>query len=143
MSPRFQQTFGSRLPNPGPYAKRIKAYGKNGLPYEARVMRRRLPTATGSFPVAFVVHASNSASVVVHVINGEQPAAMQHGNSSANSILINNRSFSRRGRHLRRGVLDLGWLGHVGGSKNLILSLTSSWFCWLLKSIGPLGGYGR
>ncbi|EDW80928.2 uncharacterized protein Dwil_GK11789 [Drosophila willistoni] len=33
--------------------------------------------------------SSDSASVVVHVINGEHPAAMQHGNSSASSLRWN------------------------------------------------------
>ncbi|XP_049278709.1 protein sidekick-1-like isoform X1 [Anopheles funestus] len=104
------------------------------------VIARAMPSDSGNYTCS--PSSSDSASVVVHVINGEQPAAMQHGNSSANSVLINNRSFSHRGH----GPLNR-WLAYVGGSKNLILSLASSALCWLVKSIsspfGGGGGHGR
>ncbi|XP_035904108.1 protein sidekick-1-like [Anopheles stephensi] len=103
------------------------------------VIARAMPSDSGNYTCS--PSSSDSASVVVHVINGEQPAAMQHGNSSANSVLINNRSFSHRGHG--HGPLDR-WLASVGGSKNLILSLASSALCWLVKSIrSPFSGHGR
>ncbi|XP_050101693.1 protein sidekick-1-like [Anopheles aquasalis] len=110
------------------------------------VIARAMPSDSGNYTCS--PSSSDSASVVVHVINGEQPAAMQHGNSSANSILINNRSFSRHRRHHHHrftgglgGILGDLWAHYLaGGSKNLILSLTSSWVCWLLQSIGPFAG---
>lgn len=41
--------------------------------------------ATNTFPT-FSSTRTDAASVVVHVINGEHPAAMQHGNNSANRL---------------------------------------------------------
>ncbi|XP_052868648.1 protein sidekick-1-like [Anopheles cruzii] len=104
------------------------------------VIARAMPADSGNYTCS--PSSSDSASVVVHVINGEQPAAMQHGNSSANSVLINNRSFGRfRGCCTWAGL----WAAFsVGGSKNVILSLTSSWLsCWLLKSAIGLPPPGR
>ncbi|XP_055611824.1 protein amalgam-like [Uranotaenia lowii] len=91
------------------------------------VIARATPADSGNYTCS--PSSSDSASVIVHVINGEQPAAMQHGNSSANSILINKHSFS------------LTYLAAAPGGKNLILSLTSSWFCLILKSICLYGVY--
>ncbi|XP_063709860.1 protein sidekick-1-like [Culicoides brevitarsis] len=52
------------------------------------VISRAMPTDSGNYTCS--PSASDSASVLVHVINGEHPAAMQHGNSSATSFLLNN-----------------------------------------------------
>ncbi|XP_058061060.1 hemicentin-2-like [Anopheles bellator] len=110
------------------------------------VIARAMPADSGNYTCS--PSSSDSASVVVHVINGEQPAAMQHGNSSANSVLINNRSFGRfRGCCTWAGLpAELAglWAAYVSGSKNVILSLTSSWVsCWLLKSAIGLPTPGR
>ncbi|XP_052565800.1 protein sidekick-1-like [Culex pipiens pallens] len=101
------------------------------------VIARAMPSDSGNYTCS--PSSSDSASVVVHVINGEQPAAMQHGNSSANSILINKHriSFSFSLGPLTGDRLPLSLLA----SKNFILSLTSSWFCLMLKSICLFGAY--
>ncbi|CAG9804985.1 unnamed protein product [Chironomus riparius] len=51
---------------------------------------------------------SDPASVMVHVINGEHPAAMQHGNSSSNSIhsLYCNRNSNFLTFHLSKWLLS-------------------------------------
>ncbi|KAG5679869.1 hypothetical protein PVAND_009406 [Polypedilum vanderplanki] len=50
---------------------------------------------------------SDPASVMVHVINGEHPAAMQHGNSSSNSIhLYRNRNDNFFTFHLSKWLLS-------------------------------------
>jgi hypothetical protein len=47
------------------------------------------------------------ASVMVHVINGEHPAAMQHGNSSSNSIhSYRNRNSNFLTFHLSKWLLS-------------------------------------
>nr|XP_029718407.1 uncharacterized protein LOC115261200 [Aedes albopictus] len=85
------------------------------------VIARAVASDSGNYTCS--PSSSDSASVVVHVINGEQPAAMQHGNSSANGILINKHSFS------------LAYLATVPGGTNLIISLTSSSIGLVLKSV--------
>ncbi|XP_073829624.1 kin of IRRE-like protein 1 isoform X2 [Musca autumnalis] len=53
--------------------------------------------------------SSDSASVVVHVINGEHPAAMQHGNNSATTLIP---SYRRR-RHMLSSSLSFTSSGEM------------------------------
>ncbi|XP_054746482.1 uncharacterized protein LOC129251134 [Anastrepha obliqua] len=48
------------------------------------LIAKATPSDSGNYTCS--PSSSDSASVVVHVINGEHPAAMQHGNSSANRL---------------------------------------------------------
>lgn len=48
------------------------------------LIARAQPADSGNYTCA--PSSSDSASVIVHVLNGEHPAAMQHGNSSSTSI---------------------------------------------------------
>ncbi|XP_017777363.1 PREDICTED: uncharacterized protein LOC108563253, partial [Nicrophorus vespilloides] len=45
------------------------------------LISRALSTDTGNYTCS--PSSSDAASVMVHVLNGEQPAAMQHGNNSS------------------------------------------------------------
>lgn len=48
------------------------------------LISRALPTDSGNYTCS--PSSSDAASVLVHVLNGEQPAAMQHGNNGSNAI---------------------------------------------------------
>lgn len=48
------------------------------------LISRALPTDSGNYTCS--PSSSDAASVLVHVLNGEQPAAMQHGNNSSTGI---------------------------------------------------------
>lgn len=48
------------------------------------LISRALPTDSGNYTCS--PSSSDAASVLVHVLNGEQPAAMQHGNNSNRAI---------------------------------------------------------
>lgn len=48
------------------------------------LISRALPTDSGNYTCS--PSSSDAASVLVHVLNGEQPAAMQHGNNSSAAI---------------------------------------------------------
>ncbi|XP_065165689.1 hemicentin-1-like isoform X2 [Atheta coriaria] len=47
------------------------------------LISRALPTDSGNYTCS--PSSSDAASVLVHVLNGEQPAAMQHGNNSSSA----------------------------------------------------------
>ncbi|XP_075146433.1 kin of IRRE-like protein 1 isoform X2 [Haematobia irritans] len=57
------------------------------------LISKATPTDSGNYTCS--PSSSDSASVVVHVINGEHPAAMQHGNNSASTIVPSYRRLSR------------------------------------------------
>jgi hypothetical protein len=61
---------------------------------------------------------TDSASVVVHIINGEHPAAMQHGNSGVISISCHN----------RYTLINSFKLHHLGLSSTITLKLPFAWF---------------
>ncbi|XP_054285390.1 uncharacterized protein LOC129001963 isoform X2 [Macrosteles quadrilineatus] len=48
------------------------------------LIARALPADSGNYTCS--PSSSDSASVLVHVLNGEHPAAMQHGNSSSSAV---------------------------------------------------------
>lgn len=48
------------------------------------LISRALPTDSGNYTCS--PSSSDAASVLVHVLNGEQPAAMQHGNNSSGAV---------------------------------------------------------
>lgn len=60
------------------------------------LISRALPSDSGNYTCS--PSSSDSSSVLVHVLNGEHPAAMQHGNSSS-STSSSSSNTSRASRH--------------------------------------------
>ncbi|XP_030374400.1 uncharacterized protein LOC115623971 [Scaptodrosophila lebanonensis] len=108
--------------------------------------------------------SSDSASVVVHVINGEHPAAMQHGNSSASSLRWNSVPFlamfmasaaaTSSVRCLPAGVLHwllLLWLAAAAVTLNWSSPILDAWQLppfpsvrrWSLDGCGRACRWGR
>ncbi|XP_059218671.1 protein sidekick-1 isoform X2 [Stomoxys calcitrans] len=91
------------------------------------LISKATPTDSGNYTCS--PSSSDSASVVVHVINGEHPAAMQHGNNSASTIV----PYYRR----RRG----GAHGHHQHHRPVLhgsLSLSETIVGWAMANITSL-----
>lgn len=95
------------------------------------LIARATPADSGNYTC--LPSSSYPASVVVHVINGEHPAAMQHGNSSANSL--------SNSLHSYRALKFINYYNFITKYKQLRFLLLNIWHIIQFKTLLTFIGF--